>query len=230
MGRWLFVGAVDLLGRSRIQGVVHQRGFARAGHAGDTGEQAHREFSRDVLQVVAASAHHSQRLLGSAVHHGGGETAKHIGRRCSSSHAATVLNFPRAALGGHRDVQSARHIAASQRRGVGFNFCRRALRHHPPSMHSRAWPHVDAMVSSADHVLVVFHHQHAVTDVAQVFQGVDEAVVVALVQANAGFVQHIHHACQARANLRGQADSLRLTARQRVGAARETQVGETHII
>ena len=51
------------------------------------------------------------------------------------------------------------------------------------------------------------------------FEGVDQAVVVALVQADAGFVQHIHHASQTRTNLRGQAYALRLSARQGVCTA-----------
>ena len=51
------------------------------------------------------------------------------------------------------------------------------------------------------------------------FEGVDQAVVVALVQADAGFVQHVHHSSQARANLRRQADALRLSARQGVCTA-----------
>ena len=38
-------------------------------------------------------------------------------------------------------------------------------------------------------------------NVAQVLQRGDQAVVVALVQADAGLVQHIHHARQARADL-----------------------------
>jgi hypothetical protein len=53
--------------------------------------------------------------------------------------------------------------------------------------HYRRRGHVDHMVSgAANHVFVVFHHQHAVANVAQVLQGVDRAaVVVALMQANA---------------------------------------------
>ena len=60
-------------------------------------------------------------------------------------------------------------------------------------MHAGPWPHVNDMVGGAHHVLVVLHHQDAVADIAQVLQGVNEAVVVALMQANTGFVQDIHH-------------------------------------
>ena len=226
----LFVGAVNLLGCSRIQGVVHQSGFARAGYAGDAGEQAHWKRHRDVLQVVALGANDGDGLFGRAVHHGGGQAAKHIGGGCCGRHASAVLHQPRSALLRQLYAQCARHIAARQRCRVGLNFRRCALRHHPTAMHTGAWTHVDAMVGRADHVLVVFHHQHAVANVTQVFQGVDEPVVVALMQTDAGLVEHIHHARKPRANLRGQTDALRFAARQGVGAAREAQVGETHIV
>ena len=104
------------------------------------------------------------------------------------------------------------------------------MRHHRAAMHASAGAHVHTVVGGTDHVFVVLHHQHAVANVAQVFEGVDQAVVVALVQANAGLVQHIHHTGQARANLRGQANALRFAARQRVGAAVEAQVGQAHIV
>ena len=86
-------------------------------------------------------------------------------------------------------------------------------------MHTRTRPHVQAMVGGADHVFVMLDHQHTVANVAQMFQGVDQSVVVALVQTDAGLVQHIHDACQARADLRGQANALRFAARQGVRAA-----------
>jgi hypothetical protein len=50
------------------------------------------------------------------------------------------------------------------------------------------------------------------------------------VQADRRLVQHVHHAGQARADLRGQADALRLAARQRVGAALQRQVVEPDVV
>ena len=71
-----------------------------------------------------------------------------------------------------------------------------------------AGPHVDQMVGGADGVLVMFHHQNGVAEVAQPPQRAQQAFVVALVQADRGFVQHIQHAGQAGADLAGQADAL----------------------
>ena len=93
------------------------------------------------------------------------------------------------------------------------------MRHDAAAVHTGTWAHVDHMVGNANHVFIVLHHQHAVANVAQVLQGANEAVVVALVQTNAGFVQHIHHARKTRANLTGQANALGLAARQRVSTS-----------
>ena len=73
----------------------------------------------------------------------------------------------------------------------------------------------DEVVGVEHGVLVVFHHDDRVADVAQLLERLDEALVVALVQADAGLVEDIEDACQLRANLRGQTDALRLAARQR---------------
>ena len=75
-------------------------------------------------------------------------------------------------------------------------------------MHASTWPHVNHMVGNANHVFIVLDHQHTVANVAQMFQRANEAIVVALVQTNAGLVQHVHHTREARANLAGQANAL----------------------
>ncbi|CAH0326740.1 hypothetical protein SRABI106_04758 [Rahnella aquatilis] len=48
--------AIQLALCQREQRVVDQRRFTGAGHAGDTGKQAHRQRQRDIFQVVAFSA------------------------------------------------------------------------------------------------------------------------------------------------------------------------------
>jgi hypothetical protein len=57
-----------MLGGRGVQRVVDQRRFARAGNAGDAGQQAAGDFQRDVLQVVAVGADDAQLFCpGSAV-------------------------------------------------------------------------------------------------------------------------------------------------------------------
>ena len=106
----------------------------------------------------------------------------------------------------------------------------RALRNHAATVHTGAWPQVQHPVRRADRVFVVLHHQHRIAQVAQALERGDQAVVVALVQADAGLVQHIHHAREAGADLAREPDALRLAARERVGTAVEAQVVEAHVV
>ena len=57
-----------------------------------------------------------------------------------------------------------------------------------------AGPHVHQIIGGADGVFVVFDDNHRVADVAQAGEGGKQSVVVALVEADGGFVQHIHDA------------------------------------
>ena len=74
-------------------------------------------------------------------------------------------------------------------------------------------PYVDDVVGLQHHVFVVLHHNHGVALVAQLLERVDEALIVALVQPDAGLVEDIEHVHQLRPYLRGQAYALALAAR-----------------
>ena len=76
----------------------------------------------------------------------------------------------------------------------------------------------------------MFDHDHGIAEIAQARQRLQQAFVVALVQADAGFVEHVHHADQAGADLRGQADALRLAAGQGLGRTRQHQVVQAHVV
>ena len=68
-----------------------------------------------------------------------------------------------------------------------------------------------------------------VAQIAQALERLEQAGVVALVQADGGLVEDVQNAHQRRADLRGQADALRLAAGERAGAARERQVVKAHV-
>lgn len=131
-----------------------------------------------------------------------------------------------------RDLDGARaaQVLAGERLRVGLHRLRRALRHHLAAVLAGARAHVDHPIGAADHVLVVLDHDDAVAQVAQVLQGADQPVVVALVQADGWLVQHIHDAGQARADLAGQPDALGFAARDRIGAAIQRQVVQADIV
>ena len=68
-----------------------------------------------------------------------------------------------------------------------------------------------------------------VAEVAQALEGRDEALVVALVQADGGLVEDVEHAHESRADLGGQADALRLAAGEGAGRAGEGEVVQAHV-
>jgi hypothetical protein len=88
---------------------------------------------------------------------------------------------------------------------------------------------VDDPVGGGDGVLVVLDDDEGVAEVAQPHQGLDEPVVVALVQADRGLVEDVEHAHQAGPDLGRQADALGLAAGQRARRAIERQVVESHV-
>ena len=88
---------------------------------------------------------------------------------------------------------------------------------------------VEHVVGGADGVLVVLDHDHGVAEVAQALQGFEQARVVALVQADRGLVEHVEHAGEAGADLRGEANALALAAGQRAGGARQRQIIEADV-
>ena len=92
-----------------------------------------------------------------------------------------------------------------------------------------ARPDVDHPVALADRLLVVLDDDDRVAEVAQPCQRVDEPPVVALVQADRGFVEHVQRADETGADLAGEADALGLAAGQRAGRPRQREVVEADV-
>ncbi|MNE60059.1 hypothetical protein D3C80_1551830 [compost metagenome] len=79
-------------------------------------------------------------------------------------------------------------------------------------MHTRTRTDVDHVVSGADRIFIVLNHNHRIAKVTQMNQRAEQALVIALMQADRRFIQHVHHANQTRTNLACQTDTLRFTA------------------
>ena len=86
------------------------------------------------------------------------------------------------------------------------------------------------MVRRADGVLVVLHDDDGVAQVAQLLQGGQQALVVALVQPDGRLIEDVEHPHQPRADLRRQANALRLATRQRLRRATHGEVVEPDIV
>ena len=192
--------AVEPLGHRLVERLDDQRRLAAAGDAGDAGEGAERDVDGDVLEVVGARALDAQPLAGAG-----------------------------AARFGHRDLLVAGQVLRGQAGRVAHHLVGRAGGDHLAAMDAGARPHVDQVVGGADRLLVVLDDDHGVAEVAQPLQRLQQARVVALVQADRRLVEHVEHAGQAGADLRGEPDALALAARQRARVARQRQVFEPDI-
>src|SRR4051794_30915407 len=105
---------------------------------------------------------------------------------------------------------------ASDRVRIPPQLARRTHRNHFTAMHSGARPEIKHDISALNSLLVVFNHEHGVAALLQIPQGVDESSVITRMQTNRRFVKNVTHAAQIRAELRRQANALRLAARERV--------------
>ena len=94
---------------------------------------------------------------------------------------------------------------------------------------ARAGADVDDPVGGGDGVLVVLDDDERVAEVAQPGQGLDEPVVVALVQPDARLVEDVQDADEPGADLGREPDALRLAAGQRAGRPVEAEVVEADV-
>ncbi len=108
--------------------------------------------------------------------------------------------------------------------------CRRPFGDDPSAVLARARPHVDEMIGSAHHLLVVLDDQHRVADVTQVLERPDQAIVVALVEPDRRLVEDVQHAHELRADLRRKPQALGLPARKRRCGAVELEVPDADVV
>ena len=81
-------------------------------------------------------------------------------------------------------ASSCREILRGERARLVHQRFERAGEHDPAALLPRAEPEIDDVVGDLDHVGVVLDDQHGVALVAQLPQDVDQAQVVARVQAD----------------------------------------------
>ena len=106
---------------------------------------------------------------------------------------------------------------------------RSALGDEAAAAHARAGADVDQVLGAADGVFVVLHHDQRVAFGRELVQRVQQDVVVACMQADGGFVEHVAHALQVAAQLGGQADALGFAATERGRAPVQREVAQADL-
>ena len=76
----------------------------------------------------------------------------------------------------------------------------------------------------------MFDDDDGIPEAFEALQRAEQALVVALVQADGGFIQHIQDARQAGADLGSQTDALAFTAGQRGRSSGKREVVQPHIV
>ncbi|MNQ41688.1 hypothetical protein D3C85_553730 [compost metagenome] len=189
-----------LLQQSGEQHVLHQRGLARAGHAGHADQAAQRQLDRHILQVVRVDAFQQQ--------------ARRVGR-----HRHRTRRF---------HAQAGAQVVARQR--VGRAQLRgRTVEDDVAAAFAGAGADVDDAVGGHHDLRIVLHHHQRVAGVAQAVHDFDHAVHVARVQADGRLVQHEQRVHQRGAQRGGQVDPLHFAARQGAALAVERQVAQAHV-
>lgn len=116
---------------------------------------------------------------------------------------------------GQRDRLLARQVLPGHRLLVGEELLQRPAVDDLSAVLTGAGADVDHPVRHLDGVLVVLDDDQGVTHVAEAHEGLDQAVVVALVQTDRRLVQDVQDADQTGADLGGEADALGLAAGER---------------
>ena len=131
---------VDVLRKDGIKGIVDKSRFARSRNARHADERSQWEIDRDVFQVVAFRPYDAQHLSVAFAAHRGN---------------------------GYAPLS----IEVFCREGFAFEHLGRcALKHHFAAFATGAGTDVHHVVGGQHHVLVVFHHDHRVAGIAQLFE------------------------------------------------------------
>ena len=155
----LSLRAVETRGDAAIENLVDEGGFPRAGDTRHEGQRPEREFHVDVLEIVLCRAHNLERV-----------------------------SISLAPLGGHGNELPACEVLPRDGGGILHNLLRRPLGDHFAAMLARTGADVDDVVGGIHCVLVMLHNDQRIAKVAQMAQGREQTVVVALVQTNARLV------------------------------------------
>ena len=193
-------GVVQLGSQGFVQHLANQAGLAGAGNAGDAGQGSQGDFHIQILQVVLRG---SQNFQGFAV--------------------------PGSPMGGYGDFLYPGQVLSCHRPGFPADVLQRARRHNLTAVASGAGAYIHNKVRLPHGILVMLHHNEGIAQIPELFQGHKQLVIVTLVKADGRLVQNIQNACQRRANLGSQSDTLALAAGQGSGGPGQGQVLQTHI-
>ena len=167
----------------RLEHIGHQRALAAARDAGHADQHPQRNVDIDLFEVVVPHAFQLE-----------------------------LLAVACAPLRGHLNPLAAREVVAGDAAGALGDLLGLADGHHLAASLAGPGAEIDHPVGEANRLLIMLHDDDRVAFVAKLGEGPEQPGVVARMQADRGFVEHIEHAGEAGADLGGQPDPLALAA------------------
>ena len=101
---------------------------------------------------------------------------------------------------------------------------------HLPAVHTGPRPDIKHIIRLADRFFVVFNDDNRIALIPQVFQRLEQAVIIALVQADGRFIEHVKHPCQPRPDLRRKPNTLAFPPAERPARACQRQIFQPDIV
>ena len=107
---------------------------------------------------------------------------------------------------------------------VLLQFRRCSLSHDRTAKSTGSRSEIEQSIGSIQYFAIMFDQQHRVAKISQSFQRNQQSSVVARMQSDCRFVEHIQHARQRSSGLAGQSNALRFAAGQRRHRTIERQI------
>ena len=133
------------------------------------------------------------------------------------------------ASGRHRDHLLSRQILPRDGFRYLHDLLRSALGNDLTAVGARTGADIHDMVRSQHGILVMLHHDQRITQIPQVLQGIQQLIVVPLMQTDAGLIQNIAYPHQTGADLRRQADSLCFAAGKACRCPGQREIIQSHV-
>ena len=158
-------GTVQGCRQRLVEDLIHQCGFAGAGYTGHADHFPQREVYRDILQVILMGFDYPEVLA-----------------------VALPTGFR------HFHVLAPRKIGAGNAPLHLADIGHTTRCHDLTAVDTGTRSHIHNVVRLPHGVFIMLHHDQGIAQIAQAFHRGDQLVVVALVQTDAGLIQHIQHA------------------------------------
>ena len=127
---------------------------------------------------------------------------------------------------GNGDARAAGKVICSQRILRAQEFFELSLRNEFSATRTRARAKIENVISRPNRFLIVLDHNDGIAEIAQTAQRCQQARIVALMQADARFIENIENAREPGADLRRQPNALRFATGKRAAFAIQRQITE----